>query len=221
MDKQINAKLATVKAPGVTFDVTDTKGTVIASLLPVCDIKMFDDALLDSISNWRNRAKMYFRTQFTAGRQRTREWLLSTVIPGPDRVLFLVSVKGKVVGHFGLCNISPNSAELDNALRGERGGGADLFKHVERALLSIAFEWLGVDRVTAKIFSDNVLALKLHYENGMIEISRSPLQRIESPTVIEYVECDEQFSNVPFQYVTMQIDGRTYLKMKEVSCCES
>lgn len=203
--------VARIKDESLIFKVTDQNGQVIAELRPIGSTFFPDDSLIFKMTKWRNRARMFFRSQFEATTERTKKWLSEIVLPSSDRILFVIFVEGVPIGHFGLCNIlSSGSVELDNAIRGESGGGVNLFVAVERALIEIAFNELAANEVHAKVFSNNVLALRMHAYLGFSEFFRSPLKVVESSCMKEFVECTAEEANVKFSYVHLCINQEQY-----------
>jgi RimJ/RimL family protein N-acetyltransferase len=202
--------VALIKQTPLTFLVMEPGGHVIAELHPIGSAFIPDEPIIVKMNKWRNRAKIYFKSQFDATIERTKIWLSEVVVPSCDRILFMIYVDGLPVGHFGLCNINSESAELDNAIRGEFGGGSNLFEVVERALIEIAFNELAVKEVTAKVFSNNVLALRMHTDIGFAELARYPLKVVQSSCMREYIECTSGEANVKFSYVLLSVNRSQY-----------
>lgn len=179
-------------------------GCTLATLRPINkDILPEIDMIVDALTKWRNKAMPFFKTGFIATNERTLNWLVNTVIPSEQKILFLIYVEDKMIGHFGLCNITEDSAELDNAIRGERGGHPDLFKYVEKKILDIAFSKLGVNKIYGRLFSNNFLAMTLHKQFGFQENSRSPLKLLKSKDEWEYIECSKEDANTNVEYVEL------------------
>jgi RimJ/RimL family protein N-acetyltransferase len=188
------------------IDVAGPEGSTIAFLKPINpDSLMGIEQLAETMTKWRNKAMPYFKTGFVATKERTCNWLINSVIPAKDKVLFLIYVDDKLIGQFGLCNITFASAELDNAIRGERGGRPDLFDYVENTILKTAFDILGVETIYGRLFSNNFLAMSLHKRFGFKENRRSPLNLVKNENEWQYVECSEGEANVRFQYVELML----------------
>ncbi len=111
---------------------------------------------IELLTEWRNRYREYFLTDFTATVQRTQAWLLKS---GADasRILFMIETEdGTPFGHAGLCNLRPAEAyaELDNVVR-----GADGPRGAMTAAVTTMCEWagssLGVTALRVRVMSDN------------------------------------------------------------------
>jgi len=202
--------VACIKQTPRIFRVTAPDGQAVAALHPIGSAFFPDDSLIVKMTEWRNRVRMSFKSQFEATPERTKSWLSEVVVPARDRVLFIIFAEGIPVGHFGLCNILSGSTELDNAIRGEFGGGANLFVSVERALIEISFNELAANKVHAKVFSNNFLALRMHTDLGFTELARSPLKVLDSSGKREYVECPPEESNVKFSYIHLCVSQMQY-----------
>jgi RimJ/RimL family protein N-acetyltransferase len=155
-------------------------GSVAATLEAIDQRALDDGELLERLTAWRTAARSAFLTQFEATPARTRRWLEQTVLPDAARVLFVIrNHAAGAVGTIGFMNLTANSAELDNLIRGERRGPAALARCAEAALVEWLFESAGVERVEAVVLSTNFSALQLHHSLGFEVMSRTPLRRVE------------------------------------------
>jgi len=186
------------------IDVRCKEGKIIAVLKPLnTKVLSLVEDFAAPMTVWRNKAMGFFKTGFIATTERTISWLKNSVIPADNKLLFLIYVEDNLIGHFGLCNITSESAELDNAIRGEKGGKSDLFDYVENTILKIAFDELKVRCIYGRLFSNNFPAMSLHKRLGFIENSRSPLKLVKNQTEWEYIECSPEEANVRFQYIEL------------------
>ncbi len=142
-------------------------------------------------------------------------WLKSSVLLSNSKILYLVYTDEKPVGHFGLANVTQKRAELDNAIRGEKGGHPDLFKFIEFVLLDIAFNHLKVQKVEGKLFSNNLLAMMLHKQFGFSVTDRSKLKFVENGEEWHYTQCKEEESNTNFDQLTITLTKNRFLKSTE------
>jgi len=202
MSSKVSKAVSQLKKNNI--NVTNRENHVIALLKPITlDSLMGIEALANEMTIWRNKAMPFFKTGFVATTERTINWLKNSVIPAENKILYLIYVDETLIGHFGLCNITEESAELDNAIRGEKGGSSDLFDCIENAILKTAFETLKVKSVYGRLFSNNFMAMSLHKRLGFIENQRSPLKLVKRQSEWEYVECLPEEHNVRFQYVEL------------------
>ena len=119
------------------------------------------------LARWREAHKRFFFTQFSTNEERTALWLERGILGDPGRVLFfLCDENGARLGHYGLTGVREGHAELDNLIRGERGGDRRLVYYAEVALLAFAFERLGAEAVMLRAFANNVLATAIHDDVG-------------------------------------------------------
>ncbi len=132
-----------------------------------------DQIIIDALTRWRQKYMKFFLTQFNATSDRTKSWLSQTIIPAYDRLFFLIYDDQKqLIGNFGLCNISSTQVELDNLIRGEKGGDTRLIYYSEIALLSWVYLSLDVPRANLHVFSNNLKTISLHESVGF-NIERS------------------------------------------------
>lgn len=155
-------------------------GEPLGQLVPLTRRALTEDKLLESMTRWRNRAARFFMTQFEATPERTRAWLSETVLADRSRLLFLVESPTKLIGHYGFKNLTAESAELDNLIRGEAGGHPKLIYYAEVALLRWLFRTFRLARIHAHVLADNNAVLELHRSVGFVDEELIPLRRMGS-----------------------------------------
>ncbi|TMD87654.1 MAG: GNAT family N-acetyltransferase [Chloroflexi bacterium] len=111
---------------------------------------------LELLTEWRNRYRPFFLTDFTATVEQTQAWLLKSGAD-PSRILFMIEREGgSPFGHAGLCNLRPADAyaELDNVVRGADGPRGAMTAAVT-TLCDWAVSSLGVTALWVRVMSDN------------------------------------------------------------------
>lgn len=183
-----------------------------------------DPVLLEKMTLWRNLNTSWFFSQFTPTAERTQRWLETMILTDPTRIMFLVEdVDGRRLGQYGLCSISPHEAQLDNGIRGEAGGHPRLFYFVELTIIHFCFTCLGVQRVFTRLFSNNVMAMRLHKSVGLsVEI----IQFLKKTDHLDEVRFEsvpnESHSNTDIKSYTLHVDRSSFyqrypaLKNKEI-----
>ena len=188
-------------------------GVVIGRLVCVDRGRCEDHELQRDLSDWRARYMKYFLTQFKVSHERTLNWLRDVVLPSPDRLLFTIeTADGIRIGHIGLCNIRSTSIELDNLIRGRKGGGANLIRHSEIALLKWGFKVLNAGEAALHVFSNNRVTIALHESVGFVYRSRSSLTRVAQDDECHYVVGGMGSDQTLFQYVEMTIDKSDFFQ---------
>lgn len=190
----------------------DSAGKELATLKPVNrDIlpEIFEISLL--LSEWREKTKRFFKTGFEKNASNTESWLRKTVIENDSKILYLILVNNRVIGHFGLTNIQDGSAELDNAIRGVKGGHPDLFRYAEFVILDLAFNYLGLKYVCGHLFSNNIPAMTLHKQFGFSEVTRKPLKLVSSDSRWEYVVCSDEEKTERFTFVHINLEASDFI----------
>lgn len=149
--------------------IISDKKAIIGFLKPV-DAKLSDnEEVTGSLTRWRRMFKRYFLTQFHATNERTKLWLNNVVIKDDSRCLFLITDEtNRSIGNFGICNITSDSAELDNLIRGERGGHPKLIFFSEVSLINWMYKTLGVNDIYLHVFSNNLRTILLHESVGFV-----------------------------------------------------
>jgi len=141
------------------------------------------------LTEWRNRFVTAFLTEFEATEERTLHWLMETVAPDETRILFMLDLPdGETVGYLGLAFIDweAGRGEADAVVR-----GADAPGRLMTVALRTALDWasgpLGLKELGVRVRSDNS-ALAFYEKVGFREIKRVPMQRVESPGMVVWVE---------------------------------
>src|SRR6267143_4518246 len=68
------------------------------------------DETIRLLTKWRNKYGDWFTTKFQATEDRTRKWLGNQVIDNPDRILFIIILENRKIGHVGIFQ----NKEIDN-----------------------------------------------------------------------------------------------------------
>src|SRR2546426_9409920 len=77
------------------IEIRDRQGMPIGHLAPVTKSSTSDGQLVEKLTEWRNRSMKNFFTQYTATCERTQQWLESTVLTDPTRLLFVIHSKAR------------------------------------------------------------------------------------------------------------------------------
>jgi RimJ/RimL family protein N-acetyltransferase len=168
--KGLDAPADSAPTPRAPIPISKDGVGRIGSLAPLDRSLAGDEEVVEAITRWRRRFGRFFFTQFEATEERTRSWLERVVLPDDARILFLIKDdSGAPVGHLGVCHITRASAELDNYIRGRRGGDPKLMLFAGLSLIGWAYAALGVRHVTARVYADNHRTLALYDETGCFE----------------------------------------------------
>jgi hypothetical protein len=155
--------------------VINDENARIGLLKPLDRRLVNDDEIVNSLTAWRRRFKRFFFTQFEATDERTRSWLHSVVLQDDTRILFLiVDATGKLVGNLGACSITSDSAELDNFIRGERGGDPQLMLLSGLSLIGWLYGILNIEKISGRVLASNFRTLSVYEAAGCFEWSRHP-----------------------------------------------
>lgn len=153
-------------------------GQHIGSLVAVSNATLARNDVIDAFTRWRTTYGRFFLTQFTPTPERTRNWL-KAILADERRMLFTIHSGDSLIGHYGFRDLHDGSAELDNLLRGERGGHPGLMQATVLALSRWLFARLDVHTVFGHILADNPVALKLHTDAGFTLGDKRPLTLVE------------------------------------------
>lgn len=188
-------------------------GELIGSLKVINQFLARQHEVIDSLTRWRKLYMRYFLTQFSATPERTEKWLKNIVLPSEDRILFLIGDSSqKLIGNFGVCNIGWHDAELDNLIRGEKGGHVKLIFYAELAILYWLFFVVGVEEALLHVFSNNQKTIQLHSEVGFTLSSTARLSKVISGNDIVYKINAESGEMIDFGYNEMILSREIFIK---------
>lgn len=207
-------KLETGHLNSFFIPIKKYNGSIIGRLTPISKEMASESSVIERLAKWRQQYMKYFLTQFVASNERTYLWLNNFVIPDDTRILFLIQdEEGKLIGNFGTCNIGENEAELDNLIRGERGGDPKLIFFAEISLMDWLYQSLGVEDIYLHAFSNNSKTINLHTSVGFEKSQTYQLVKIETNQEIKYhVNQNQKLSNNEFGLLKMTIDKKRFLE---------
>jgi len=204
------------ESPGqrFTIPVMNYEGRNIGSLVCVDRGLANDVGIVSDLTAWRQRYMRYFLTQFEATIPRTRAWLEDLIIPSSDRILFVIYLSsGEAIGNFGISNMTASSGELDNLIRGRKGGDPRLIFYCELALLSWMFGHLNYRGSNLHVFSNNQPTINLHLSVGFTALNSIRLTKCKLPDMTKYLLNSEKGESVDFSYLEMGIARDTFLDL--------
>lgn len=178
MDKRYRQEYLSRIVEGVELleiPIHDYHGTKLGILRPVTKNILQFDEVIEKMTLWRNQNKVHFLTQFHATPERTKQWLANVVLTDSTRMLFLIYSGETLMGHYGFKCLRDDDVEVDNLLRGERGGHPLLMRFAVSALVVWLFNVMRVNEVYGYIFANNAMALKLHKDLGFSFVDKIPL----------------------------------------------
>ena len=200
------------------ISIVDNEGLRIGCLKPITKSLASDEKVVEKLTKWRRMFKRYFLTQFTPTSERTKNWLDSVVMPSDNRILFLICTdSNEIVGNFGVCDLTESQAELDNLIRGEKGGHPQLIYFAELALLKWIFDDLGIPTACLHVFSNNYKTIALHESVGFKTVASYPLAKQELQDELKYAVCDSSNSDViDFSYLEMRLASTEFRDIYQI-----
>jgi perosamine synthetase len=148
-------------------------------LLPLCELHTTDAQLISLLSRWREANSFAYPSRFPVTDAGTAAWLKNKILGVPDRILFLVQdAHGHNVGHIGFASCLNDEAamEIDNVLRGEKGGNPGIMADALSCLMKWARTTLWPENFYLRVLSGNEHALAFYRKLGFQEKSRTPLR---------------------------------------------
>ncbi|MFM7030187.1 MAG: GNAT family N-acetyltransferase [Micrococcales bacterium] len=173
------------------------------SLVPVGPWILSETELVARMASWRGAAMEMFFAQFESTPEKTLGYLKAASIGQANRLLFVIVESGVITGHVGFSNVSDQTAELDNVMRGIRTERSSVMQLAINRLVDWGFDELGLSNVTLKVSSINDRAIALYERCGFVVTSSVGLRRVERDGETVLTECADSAANAPQRSLTM------------------
>jgi len=172
-----------------TIPILDSSDNIVGYLKPIDEKLIENELIIKKITEWRNENNYAFLTQFKATCERTKNWLTTTVLPDNSQILFMIfDSNDQPIGHYGLKNITCDSAEADNLLIGIKSIRGPFTLLVISYFLRWAFSCLKLQTISASVLLSNKNSLIVNKFHGFKEKKRIPLVREKTNDEIIYCE---------------------------------
>lgn len=160
------------------------------------------------IADSRRRNQIAFPAIFNVTYGGTLAWFKKRVIEDAERILYGVfNPDGCMVAHAGYATFDWSSldGEIDNVMRCDDTAPRGLMTHVSNKLLEYAYETLGLQSMSLRVFGDNYRAIKLYMACGFKPVESIPLTCVFNDAGLSWQALDQFESDKTF---------RIFLRMK-------
>jgi RimJ/RimL family protein N-acetyltransferase len=157
--------------------IRDESGSLKGNLVPITKKNIDSTDAVRLLTEWRNRYRHKFFTQFVATEERTRIWLEKVVFETPGQMLFLIYEDDKAIGHLGFKHLPGNEFSLDNLIKADRSANPKIIIYVHKALVKWIFDNTTTSRINGQVFSDNIAAIMMNRQIEWKGWTRRPVVR--------------------------------------------
>lgn len=174
-----------------------------------------DLKIIRLLSLWRKKHELWFQSQFKVTTKGTQKWLKDKVIETPDRLLFMIKVKDRYIGHVGLFRFDFKNftCEIDNIVR-----GVNLYPGIMFNAVSNMMAWgkkeLELNDYTLETTSDNIKAISLYNKLGFYEYKKIPLIETNLRGYNEWIIAPKNYDKTINRYQIFMKIKKTQLKTK-------
>ena len=156
------------------------KEEVLKILKDVKSKQKFNSYEVRKFCEWRNKHQYAFQDEEPTTFYKTKKWLKEAVMDNPERLLYRIYFRGKLIGHGGLAtfDFDNESCEIDNLVRGEEEGKGIMTRFV-LAMIKFAKDIFDAKDVYLRVLSDNEHAIKFYNRIGFREVEHIPLKHGE------------------------------------------
>jgi len=157
--------------------------------------------LMELLGRWRKENEAWYLSQFPVSIRRTTRWFVDKLIEVPDRMLFIIKISGKYVGHVGLFgfDFDKRTCEIDNILRGEKD-----FPGIMGCAVRGMMDWGGrnlkLRGYSLKVLSDILRAVRFYQKLGYQETSRIPLIQVNGRDGLEWAQAPQDYEGKAARY---------------------
>ncbi len=146
------------------------------------------DDIVSLLSRWRKENEFWFQAIFPVSDAGTKIWLKNKVIDEQDRLLFLITINNRYIGHVGLWkfDFANQSCEIDNIVRGESEYAGIMYPSIV-LLQNWARTTLAIKDFYLHTLVENRQAVKLYEKLGYEVIKTDPLIRTVNGDRIEWI----------------------------------
>ncbi len=176
------------------LDVLNDECQKIAILKPVIDSKISDNSeIIRFITKWRKYYAENFLTQFKVTEERTKNWLDTYIVKRDDKILFMIETRDKkVIGHIGIIFKEDYLVgELDNVIKDKNCKVPGIMTYTLKTLINFLFNFLKLEKLTLRVFSDNLNARSLYSRCGFFKSKEVELKKEIIGEEVRYVEIGE------------------------------
>ncbi len=194
--------------------VFDSERSVLGYLIPVGDWILADESKIEQIRLWRQETMRMFLTQFESTFDKTFGYLKNLSIGQKNRILFLIyDDKDQFVGHIGVADVDGKKGELDNLMRGIKGGHPRLVYFAEISLLNWCFQNLEIFQSDVRVLSYNWLVLALHEEVGYEVVEKIPLKKLLKDGMVFHEATKIIEANVRYHCTRMCVKKKAFYEI--------
>jgi len=185
----------------IVLDILNDERKKIGTLKPVLDDRIEDNSkIIEFITKWREYYKENFLTQFKVTEERTKNWLKNQVIKKDNRILFMVkTIEEELAGHLGVIFFEKGDfvCELDNVVKALDCKTPGIMTYAVKTLTDWLFNFLGMEKIFLRVFSDNLKAQALYLRCGFSKVKEIGLKKEIQEDSIRYVELSEIDTQLP------------------------
>src|ERR1044072_2380662 len=164
----------------MSIPICSVDNSILGYLTPITRQMAEKQGIVDALYRWRRARMPSFLTVSIPPPEKPRRYLTEFSLPDAARILFLVTdCDSRYVGHIGLCNISPDGAEIDNVMRGEPINAPGFMVRAHAALLGWAFSTLDIPLAYLNVLADNSQAIRTYDKVGFHAAGTTALTREE------------------------------------------
>lgn len=186
------------------LDIVNANNDRIAYLELITEKDTHDIELIEKFTQWREKYKACFLSEFIPTFHRTKQWLNNAIIQNNDRLLFKIFTnENMLVGHIGVIYIG-KCIEYDYYILGCKVEIKNFALTIARKFLLWVCEIVNVEYIVGNVRSDNKHAIDFHLRTGFSIHKKIPLKKIIISNDEFKLEPDKSLSNSDYNMIEIR-----------------
>jgi hypothetical protein len=151
-------------------------GAQIGVMRPLTAYDLASIDVMEKLTDWRNANMRNFLTHIEGTRALTSKWVRNMLLKNHSQMLWLIyDQNNNLVGHIGFKNLTFQTVQLDNAMRGDRQGHPELLVVAGKSLVQWLWQKTPVKRIDINVMADNAPSIMMIRKIGFQGGKRFPL----------------------------------------------
>lgn len=165
----------------------------IVKFVPINTQLINETNCIDLMNKWRIENELYSPNKFNPTYERTKKWLLDTVINNEERIIFMLcDHDSNFFGHIGFTIIDNNVIRIESVMKGIKDYCPGIMEKVVNYLVSYLKREIGASIFDLLVLSENEKAIRLYKKCNFAVIEYLPLQK----SIINHEEIWEINKNI-------------------------
>ena len=157
-------------------------------------LKVIDNSVetVSLSTKWRAENLKWFQSNFVPDNEKTKKWIQDSILDNPGRILFMIYLNGKKIGQTGLDRYISEDSSIDitGTIKDRSVKDPKVMEYSRKALCKWVFDFLQLDKIFIRIYSDNYRNISLAERCGGLTVNSIPMKRIRENNEWKWIEVE-------------------------------